>query len=73
MKNCLFCSKFRYYPGEPDYSELTPGSSVEIGCSIVVRGDFLWEFHYMDSEDEFRANMTRAETCKQYVQREDNK
>lgn len=72
MKNCLFCKKFMYYSGQPDYSEMTPGSNVEIGCSVVVRGRHLWEFSYLDSEDEFRANMTRAETCELYEQREGN-
>jgi len=71
VKNCLFCKKFQYFSGTPHYSEATPGSNVEMRCNVLVRGQFLWEFHYLDSEDEFRANMTRAKTCEHYEQREE--
>jgi hypothetical protein len=72
VKNCLFCKKFFYFSGTPDYGEMTPGSNVEIGCSVLVKRDFIWQFNYLDSEDEFRAKMSTAETCKHYVQREDD-
>ena len=68
MKNCLFCKHFFYRTGYHDYSDITPGESVEIRC-----GKRIWElYQFMDSEDDFRAKMVTAETCASYEIREES-
>ena len=73
MKNCLFCTHFFYMTGQPDYSVMTPGCEVEIGCGLSRGGKNAskWELQStMDSEDDFRRKMTTAETCEDYEKRD---
>jgi hypothetical protein len=56
---CIFCRFFYLNPGEPDYSEITPGESPSMGCS---RG--LWRLDpYEDTEVEYRQKIQMARSC----------
>jgi hypothetical protein len=65
-KNCLFCKHFRFATGEPDWSEVTPGHDIEIGCK-----EDIWELdNYIDTETSFRRKMLTAKSCDQYEERD---
>ena len=49
-------------PAEPDWSELTPGASAEIGC-IKYNG---WTLGMDGEEEDFRKYIKTAETCTDY-------
>jgi hypothetical protein len=53
-------------PGEPHYSELTPGSDFSLSC-----GKRYWEFdQVMDGLDDFRNKLLSAERCADFKGRE---
>ena len=61
MKNCLFC-KFFQLTYEQDYSDLTPGAGLELGCNKRH-----WQFdEWEETEKDFRLHMLTAETCPDY-------
>ncbi len=67
MRNCLHCVQFMFLGGHSGYSEMTPGSDVEMYCSQGV-----WEFDAcLTTEAEFLHNMNSAETCTLYEARPD--
>jgi hypothetical protein len=57
---CLLCKSFYFDPGEPAYSECTPGSDMSIGCMKV------WSLDGDDTEDTYREKMLSAEWCEDY-------
>ncbi len=61
--NCVNCRYFQYTTGEMGYSELTPGSDIEIGC--------LKSHWYNDNTEttalQFQENMNSANDCPDFV------
>lgn len=56
---CLFCKEFRVWPGEPEYSEVTPAEDTEIHC-----GKGHWRIRlYRDYADDYRKKLSTAKTC----------
>ena len=60
---CLFCTLFEWIPGEPDWSDVTPGVETKIGCG---RGIWEVDFLYMTTTA-FRQAMITAKTCEHFV------
>jgi len=58
---CIFCQHFRFYSGEPAYSELTPGADMVLKCAKGY-----WNAREFISEDDYRTEMLRARTCKDW-------
>lgn len=64
---CVFCKHFRWDPGSPGYSEMTPSSPMVLAC-----GKRHWEITpYETTAAEFRQFLLRASTCPDYVLSED--
>lgn len=75
MKLCWLCKNFELDPGEPDYSEVTPGSPSRMGCAAGhwffgeyygpygFRGAYGFE---VTSEANFCQAMAMAETCQDF-------
>jgi len=64
MKLCVTCKHFFLDMGEPDWSEVTPGSDAMIACR---KGH--WEMENKSANgglEVFRANIARAESCADY-------
>ena len=60
---CILCKKFRMYPADPGYSDITPGSDLSMYCRLEY-----WSLDvYRDHEDTYRAKITMAKDCKDYV------
>ena len=56
---CLFCERFRVWPGSPGYSEVTPGEDAEIHCE---KGH--WRIRlYSDYANDYRRKLSTAKTC----------
>lgn len=53
-KTCLECAHFYFDGGSPHYSDMTPGSNMEIRCLKKV-----WSLDY-DASEEFREKMATA-------------
>lgn len=67
-KLCLFCKHFYFDPGEPDYSDVTPGSDMSIGCRLGFWSeDSFWD------EDGYRECQLKARTCPKFEQIEEVK
>ena len=61
-KLCWECKHICYYPAQPHYSDLTPGSSMELRC-----GKNVWEFdQYDESIGGLRRCLEHAETCSMF-------
>lgn len=58
-KLCLFCKKFLYEPGEPDWSEHTPGCDAVMRCRL---GCFTIDLNE-DSLAEYRRKILTAQNC----------
>ena len=60
MKLCWWCKEFCYMNGEPNYSEVTPGSSWDMACNKRI-----WDFDMeTTSQEEFANMLMKAEKCK---------
>jgi len=62
-KNCLICKHSSLYPGEPGYSEMTPGSPASWNCE---------KNHWRDDplslqKEDFLKLIDKAKTCKDYL------
>ena len=59
-KICLFCKNFKYEPGEPGYSDVTPGSDLEVGCYLGY-----WELDAWggDGVTSYREHQLKAQSC----------
>lgn len=59
---CWFCTHMFLWSGSPDYSELTPGSDMSMGCEKKV-----W---HLDTEGDtladFRRKITSSVTCEKF-------
>lgn len=66
-ENCLFCQQYYFDPGEPGYSELTPGVDTSYGCKKEI-----WDDDSTDTEEDYFRNMRTAETCEFFKPREKN-
>lgn len=58
-RNCIDCNHFSFSPGEPGYSELTPGWEASMSCSQChwnVRLDNI-------TEEEYRLTLHTAMIC----------
>lgn len=62
-KLCLFCKRFLFDMGQPDYSKLTLGDPASIECSKQY-----WRMSYDSTRAEYRKAMQTAETCPDYIQ-----
>jgi hypothetical protein len=58
---CLFCKQLHFYAGEPGYSEMTPGSDMELFCEKKH-----WDAHDFFYEDSYRKAMLMARECKDW-------
>jgi hypothetical protein len=64
QRMCWFCEFFRYEQAEPGHSEVTPGNDFSIGCQKNH-----WTFDaYDDSQKKFGECLSKAKTCKDYIQ-----
>lgn len=64
-KICLSCKRFVVITGEPDYSDVTLGSDVDIYCR---KGH--WRIDtFKDTEDDYEQKMMSAKDCEDYVRR----
>lgn len=58
-KLCLFCKEFHYEPGQPDWSEWTPGYTAimrcRVGCFDIDLND--------DTLAEYRRKILTAQNC----------
>lgn len=61
-RTCILCTHFHFDGGEPDYSELTPGTRASIRCSKGV----FWHCLETLSEEDYRAAMLTADKCDQF-------
>lgn len=61
-KLCLFCKNFRLDPGDPGYSEYTPGWDFEMECR---KGHWRFDQFKMNEED-YRKTLLKAIECKDY-------
>lgn len=62
-KLCLWCKHFWLNLGEPDYSELTPGSDFDMACNKQH-----WTFRgtRYQGEHDFRRLILTAQNCEDY-------
>ena len=62
MKCCIFCKHWEFYPGHPDWSEVTPGDNWSSRCCKYV-----WRVGgYSITEEKFREILKTAEACEYY-------
>lgn len=59
---CVNCHHFNFWPGDPGYSEFTPGSDMTISCAVGV-----WRADCDTFEAEFRRLMRSSETCEKFL------
>lgn len=62
MKSCLECEHWDLDPGEPNYSEYTPGYPMNIRCIKSSE----WNSRDWDIEEDMQRDMLRAETCSDF-------
>lgn len=63
-RTCLDCKHWWWYPGEPEYSECTPGTDASMHCS---KGH--WRLGmFDDNRGDVRQKLKRAERCKDFEQ-----
>lgn len=61
-KLCIFCKSFRFIPGSPSYSDVTPGYQATMDCS-----EDHWEIDMLhDNEDIYRSRILTAISCKDF-------
>ena len=66
MKLCYKCSHCRVYLAQPNYSDMTPGSSFEMECTRNH-----WKLDaYVDDAPVLYRYITMAETCVDYAEAE---
>lgn len=58
---CIFCHHFEFYPGEPGYSEYTPGADTVIRCRLGF-----WSTSTYWDENDYRRGMLQAKTCQRF-------
>lgn len=58
-KLCLFCRHFVFEPGEPDWSDVTPGYAPDIRCGL---GHWRLDM-YRDDVSNYRRCQLIARTC----------
>ena len=67
-KICWSCEHIRIDNATHGYSEWTPGDDLSIHCSL-----WHWDFdNYDDDLEKFRSYIKRAETCTDFVERDDH-
>ena len=60
---CLFCKNFYFDPGQPGYSDETPGSDMSIGCNVGY-----WDEDDIFDEADYRQCQLKAQTCQDFNQ-----
>lgn len=61
-KLCLWCAHHFMQMQQPGYSEFTPSTDFQMGCTKNH-----WQFDRYDSEEHYRACILTAAVCKDYM------
>jgi hypothetical protein len=62
VRLCLLCEHWSFSPGDPGWSEVTPGWDATCECT---RGHWALDM-IQDNQDTFREKMQSATTCEEF-------